>query len=66
MVDKNLSQAACLFFLFFSIKHKEMNCAGGLCGLWALGQWLILGWINSNNLNIAADLILRGEQACDL
>lgn len=67
MVDKKSLSGNWTSFLFLSIKLKEMNCANGLRGtLWATGHRLVFGWINSNNLNIAANLILGGEQACDL
>lgn len=44
-----------------------MNCANPFSGaLWALGHRLIFEWSNTNNLDIVANLVLRGEKACDL
>lgn len=49
------------------MEHKAKNCANVFSGaLWAIGHRLIFGGSNTNNLDSVANVVLRGEQACDL
>lgn len=53
--------------LFFLLEHKQMNDENPLSGaLCASGHRLVCEQNNTNNLDIVANLVLRGEKACDL
>ena len=54
-------------FFLLNLEHKQMNYENPLSGAFcASGHRLICEQNNTNNLDIVANLVLRGEKARDL
>lgn len=65
-IEISVMEFEVLFFLL-NLEHKQMNYENPLSGVLCVsGHRLICEQNNTNNLDIVANLVLRGEKTCDL